>query len=325
MPNRNTAVNDMTSSENTAVSIIIPTHNRRHTIRRALRSALRQTISPKEIIVIDDGSSDNTKEIVKRIIRRHPEIHLIANPHNLGSGESRNIGIGIASGEFISFLDSDDIYPDRESLKRMYDLAKQNEVAICGSLRELKIGWKIIKTDDFREECRKSSERFVLEYTDYQQDYDFTSYIFKRSLLIEKDIKFPSYRRYQDVPFFVNCMIKSEKFCVAPICGYRYTIDKKRPVVYNDRNTEDLIKGITETICIASENGLPLLLIRTVGRLNDEYRKVIISNYERGNKKILILLKEADDAINRDLDGCENLSVTLIDDIVEKQYFNTKC
>lgn len=86
------------------------------------------------------------------------------NIHNSGSGVSRNIGISIASGEFISFLDSDDVYPDRRSLKRMYDLAHKNGLAICGSLRELKIGWKIIETNDFREECRKSPEGPILEY-----------------------------------------------------------------------------------------------------------------------------------------------------------------
>ena len=318
MPNRNTAVNNMASSENTAVSIIIPAYNRGHTIHRALRSALRQTKSPKEIIVIDDGSSDDTERMVKKIISHHPEVRLKKNIHNSGSGVSRNIGISIASGEFISFLDSDDVYPDRGSLKRMYDLAHKNGLAICGSLRELKIGWKIIETNDFREECRKSPEGPILEYRNYQQDYDFTSYIFKRSFLIDNDLMFPSYRRYQDVPFFVNCMIRSEKFCIAPICGYRYTIDRKHPVVYDDRNTEDLIKGITETIRIASKNDLPILLTRTIERLNNEYRKVIFSNYERGNKRIPILLREADDAINRDLEGCENLSVTLIDNIVVK-------
>ena len=155
MLNRNTVVDNMASSENTAVSIIIPTYNRGHTIRRALRSALRQTISPKEIIVIDDGSSDDTERIVKRIMSHHPEVRLKKNIHNSGSGVSRNIGINIASGEFISFLDSDDVYPNRGSLKRMYDLAHKNGLAICGSLRELKIGWKTIETNDFREECSK--------------------------------------------------------------------------------------------------------------------------------------------------------------------------
>ena len=318
MLNRNTVVDNMASSENTAVSIIIPTYNRGHTIRRALRSALRQTISPKEIIVIDDGSSDDTERIVKRIMSHHPEVRLEKNIHNSGSGVSRNTGISIASGEFISFLDSDDVYPDRGSLKIMYDLAHKNGLAICGSLRELKIGWKIIKTNDFREECRKSPEGPILEYRNYQQDYDFTSYIFKRSFLIDNNLMFPSYRRYQDVPFFVKCMIRSEKFCIAPICGYRYTIDRKHPVVYDDRNTEDLIKGITETIRIASKNDLPILLTRTIKRLNNEYHKTISSNYERGNKRIPILLREADDAINRNLEGCENLSVTSIDNIVVK-------
>ena len=110
------AHSDNMSPEMPAVSVIIPSFNRRKELSHALRSALRQTVRPKEIIVIDDGSSDGTAEFVKRLSESNREINLIVNEENLGSGASRNVGIEEASGEFISFLDSDDVYPDSGSL-----------------------------------------------------------------------------------------------------------------------------------------------------------------------------------------------------------------
>ena len=299
-----------------AVSIIIPTYNRRRSLLRAARSALRQTVT-KEIVIIDDGSTDNTTDLLKKLSQKHKEIRFIINEKNIGSGASRNLGIQKAKGEFIAFLDSDDIYPDKTSLQRMYDLCIKNNVSICGSLRELKIFRKKIKTDDFRKECLEHPEGPVLDYREYQQDYDFSSYIFRRELLLQNNIQFPEYRRYQDVPFLVNSMLKAERFCIAPVCGYRYTISEGNTVVYDDRNTEDLIKSMTEVICIASENGLPKLLERTVKRMDEEYGKFILENYQNGNSHILELLEKAEDSINRDLEGCGELHISLLNRLEE--------
>ncbi len=297
---------------NYAVSIIIPTYNRRRSLLRAARSALHQTIT-KEIIIIDDGSTDNTIDLLKKLSSKHKEIKFLLNEKNLGSGVSRNIGIQEAKGEFIAFLDSDDIYPDKNSLQRMYNLCIKNNVSVCGSLRKLKIFRKIIKTEDFRKECREHPEGPVLDYREHQQDYDFTSYIFRRELLLQNSIQFPEYRRYQDVPFLVNSLLKAGKFCIAPVCGYRYSISKENTVIYNDRNTEDLIRSMIETICIASQNALPKLLERTVKRMNEEYGKFILENYRNGNSQIRKLLEKAENSIDRELEGCGGLHISLLD------------
>ena len=149
--------------------------------------------------------------------------------------------------------------------------------------------------------------------SNHQQDYDFTNYIFRRELLLQNNIQFPEYRRYQDVPFLVNSMLKAERFCIAPVCGYRYTISEGNAVVYDDRNTEDLIKSMTEVICIASENDLPKLLERTVKRMDEEYGKFILENYQNGNSHILELLEKGKNSINRDLEGCGKLHISLLD------------
>lgn len=87
-------------------SVIIPTYNRASMIHHAIRSVLQQTFADLELLVIDDGSTDNTREVVAGI--SDPRIRLLVRKKNEGQNPARNYGIALATGEFIAFLDSDD-------------------------------------------------------------------------------------------------------------------------------------------------------------------------------------------------------------------------
>ena len=101
------------------VSVIIPTYNRAHLIGRALDSVLNQTYKDFEVIIIDDGSQDNTKEIVDCFTDRR--IRYICLERNMGAGAARNKGIEASEGYYISFQDSDDEWlPDK--LKKQVDI-----------------------------------------------------------------------------------------------------------------------------------------------------------------------------------------------------------
>lgn len=97
------------------VSVIIPTYNRAHCIRDAVESVLGQTYPVKEIIVADDCSGDNTKEVLKKI--KDERIRYYCLPENKGAGGARNYGVSKASGEYIAFHDSDDRW-DLEKLSK---------------------------------------------------------------------------------------------------------------------------------------------------------------------------------------------------------------
>lgn len=88
------------------VTVVIPTFNRASTLERAIRSVLNQTMTDIELIIVDDGSTDNTKEVVDSICDNR--IRYVRLSHNSGGGTARNRGIGEAKGEFIAFQDSDD-------------------------------------------------------------------------------------------------------------------------------------------------------------------------------------------------------------------------
>ncbi|MCI8796015.1 MAG: glycosyltransferase family 2 protein [Dorea sp.] len=92
------------------VSIIMPTYNRAYIIERAIVSVIHQTYEDWELIIVDDASKDNTREIVKKYISN--KILYFENFENKGSNESRNIGVRNAKGEYIAFLDSDNYWPE---------------------------------------------------------------------------------------------------------------------------------------------------------------------------------------------------------------------
>jgi len=99
------------------VSVIIPTYNRANLLHRAIKSVLNQTWQDLEIIVVDDGSTDNTEEDVKRF--GDQRIRYIRHKKNKGSAVARNYGIKIARGEYIAFQDSDDEWLPEKIEKQM--------------------------------------------------------------------------------------------------------------------------------------------------------------------------------------------------------------
>ena len=105
------------------VSTIIPVRNRTAMLQEAVGSVLGQTYRPIEVIIVDDGSSDDTPEVIRLLASAHPEMRYVLNPH-LGAGPARETGRQLARGEFIQYLDSDD---------RL--LPRKFEVQVC-ALRE---------------------------------------------------------------------------------------------------------------------------------------------------------------------------------------------
>jgi glycosyltransferase involved in cell wall biosynthesis len=108
------------------ISVVIPTFNRGHIVARAIKSVLQQTFKPLEIIVVDDGSTDNTTEVLKSYDAKIKIIH----QKNRGVSAARNAGITMASAEWIALLDSDDEWlPDKLSNHKIF-LEKHKEYDI---------------------------------------------------------------------------------------------------------------------------------------------------------------------------------------------------
>jgi glycosyltransferase involved in cell wall biosynthesis len=114
--------------EDNLVSVVLPTYNRAYLIDRAIRSVLNQTYKDFELIVIDDGSTDNTEKVVKEFREKDKRIKYIQHEKNKGAAVARNTGIKAAKGEYIAFQDSDDEWVPEKLEKQMkaFDKATPN-------------------------------------------------------------------------------------------------------------------------------------------------------------------------------------------------------
>lgn len=111
-----------------AVSVVIPTHNRAHLITRAINSARASLEKGDELLVVDDGSSDDTVAVVERL---GPPVRLLRLPHR-GAGAARNSGFAASRGPLVAFLDSDDEwFPDKVRLQRAFFERRPDVVYAC--------------------------------------------------------------------------------------------------------------------------------------------------------------------------------------------------
>lgn len=92
------------------VSVIMPAYNADSFIAAAIRSALEQTVTDLELIVIDDGSQDETLRIVQEAAKADPRVRCCPNDRNMGTARTRNRGLELSRGKYVAFLDSDDIW-----------------------------------------------------------------------------------------------------------------------------------------------------------------------------------------------------------------------
>ena len=115
-----------------SVSVLIPCFNGEETIRRSILSAAHGTVSPDEIIVYDDGSTDNSLGIALELKRSVPILSVIAGIDNKGAGYARNVLLKAASGDYFAFLDADDWWYPRKLQTQLEEIEKHNlDIVTC--------------------------------------------------------------------------------------------------------------------------------------------------------------------------------------------------
>jgi glycosyltransferase involved in cell wall biosynthesis len=134
----------VTESELPLVSVIIPTYNRGDLVTKAISSVINQTYKNLEILVVDDGSTDNTSEILKKISQNHENLVYLHKP-NGGCASARNKGLENARGDYFSFLDSDDQW-EQYAVEKMVDtlLSKSVDIVYSPSIEIFTNGKQLI-------------------------------------------------------------------------------------------------------------------------------------------------------------------------------------
>ena len=263
------------------ISIIIPVYNAEWSIGSALNSIKSQTLKDIEIICIDDGSTDNSLNIIQREAQQDSRIVALTQK-NQGAGPARNMGLRYASGEYIAFMDADDRYPDENTLERLFREIESSQQEIAGGYVVFDKG-EGIEVDESNPIVRLQ-DRYpnggVVQYKELQFDYHFYAFIYKRQFLVDNNIIFPNYRRYQDPPFFVQAMTTAGSFQYLPIPTYVYLVGHQN-VVWRETVCEGVLRGLDDVLHISQKNGLQTLHCETYKKLTSYYQHFLPFIYEK--------------------------------------------
>ncbi len=119
--------------EKSLVSIILPVYNREKHVKNAIESALNQTYKNIELIIIDDGSKDNTFNVISQFCREVPQAVILKNETNLGFVKTLNRAVSQARGKYIARLDDDDIWIDKQKIEKQINFLEDNpEYSLVG-------------------------------------------------------------------------------------------------------------------------------------------------------------------------------------------------
>lgn len=238
------------------VSIIIPVYNVEGYLSECLDSLKNQTLKDIEIICINDGSTDNSLEILNDYAQKDNRIKVI-DKENEGQGIARNLGIELAQGEFIGFVDPDD-WVEPEMYEQMYNQAKKlsSQIVICDYKKYLEDDDKFIDVNIFRKAVSLTKSKAVKIPTGENLDKKLLdssilvspSYtinaIYDINLLKNNDIKYSNLRCYEDVIFNLKTRVLAQRISYINSAFYCYRIRKTSTLRSNDKRYIDLINVI---------------------------------------------------------------------------------
>lgn len=176
------------------VSVIVPLYNNEKFIAAALDSALDQGVAEIEVIVVDDGSTDDGARVVANYMQEHHEVRLISQPNN-GVSAARNNGLDHATGTFVAFLDSDDAFRPG-ALGDMLTLAqKRNADLVVGESRSV----GVFKTDNLVQSKRLSNESLIpRDSHDLVYNFSNCNKLFRKSVIDEHRLRYRRLRHAED-------------------------------------------------------------------------------------------------------------------------------
>lgn len=244
------------------VSIIIPMYNAGRYIEECVLSCVKQSYERIEIIVVDDGSTDNSVDVVENLLKRHKNIQLIKQV-NMGGSSARNTGIDHASGEYIYFLDADDIiFPNTISILVRAIEENESDIAI-GAFQMIDKGGKNIgiKAAFVEDKALFADASIGLLFSVYPNP---STKLFRKNIIEKNSIRFDKLRLAQDLNFFFKYIICSRTACYInkPIYKYR-VMGNTISTTYDDRIL-DILKSFNNVADFAKNRHYPLSDINNV-------------------------------------------------------------
>lgn len=224
------------------ISVIVPVYNVEQYLPKCLDSLVNQTIDDYEIILINDGSPDNSQKIIDDYKERYPGIIKSVIVENGGQGRARNFGIDMAKGEYIGFADSDD-WVDTAMYEKLYNAAKREDADIVtcdAQARSPDGGIEYLYTAQYRDPMCVSGSVW--------------NKLFRRSFV--GDIRFPEGLWYEDFEFVLKLMLRSERVAQVHESLYFYRVSPDSTMRNNNaRKNLDIITIMEHIRVFMEEKG----------------------------------------------------------------------
>lgn len=218
------------------VSIIVPIYNAEEYIRRCIDSLINQTYKNIEIILLNDGSTDNTDKIIKSY--KDKRINYIKK-ENTGIGNTRNLGILKSTGDYIMFIDSDD-YIESNAVEVLVNKALSNnyDLVVCNYYlntpsTELKIS--------FPDTIDNTN---IKDNPDVLTDINYAPWnkIYHKRLFLNDNNRFIEGIKYEDAPFVIECICASKKIGFTSEYLFHYVMQKSGETITRDERIFDIFK-----------------------------------------------------------------------------------
>lgn len=204
------------------VSVIIPVYNAVNYIDKCLKSLLDQDYPNLEVILVNDGSTDNTLDILKKYEQKYPTKIKVLTQTNSGQSMARNNGLDNATGYFVTFVDQDD-YTKQDFLSQMVAGIKESDILISGYNR---VGDNDkLYQENIPQICEWSKFKYCATW----------GKLYKKDFLKQNNIKFENCKIGEDVIFLMNALSYTKKVEVISYAGYN-----------NYRNTSSISRNINK-------------------------------------------------------------------------------
>ena len=200
------------------LSIIVPVYGVEKYIDKCLNSLVKQSLKEIEIIVVNDGTKDNSQKIIDKYVKKYPDKIKSYIKENGGQGSARNYGLKKATGEYIGYVDSDD-FVEKDMYKKLYNKAKENnyDIVVCGNYNV---------SEDYQ---NKNIDAFINNYNTDLENIFFGKMavwnkIYKRDILIKNKLEFKEKVWYEDLAFTLKAIMNSNTFAFIDEPLYDYLI-----------------------------------------------------------------------------------------------------
>lgn len=234
------------STQQPAVSIVVPVYNAAPHLKRGLDSIRRQSMKHYEVILINDGSTDSSREILLSYCRKDARFRLI-DQENGGVAAARNAGLRAARGEFVAFMDSDDFLAPFY-LQRLYRAATEfdADIACCSFYRYYEKDGRVVPTAIRKLPAGVYSSRKILKkmILDIRVRFYLWDKLWRRSLFTAHGVTFPD-MCFEDAAVAVPLLYFANKVAVVPYRGYYYTQREGSMIAcHSVQNMDDYIKSV---------------------------------------------------------------------------------